>query len=130
MTPDRIPFRVVALQATVPEGIPIEWMGREVPSGPLTIELDDGPAGHESRGQLDYVGQRAWAEFHVRIRMAELTDLLSDLGFDPRLTEPVCAVVRSEGRILDDHSFALTGPCEVRPHEVFGGTRAAMLPGQ
>jgi len=130
MTPNRILFRVAALNATVPEGIPIHWMGKEIASGPLTIELDDDPTGEESRGELDYVQRRAQAEFHVRIQMSELTDLLSALGVDPQLTRPVRAVVRSEGQILDDHSFALTGPCEVQAHEVFGGTEATMLPGQ
>jgi hypothetical protein len=105
-------------------------MGNEIPSGPLTIELDDGPAGKESRGELDYARHRVQAEFHVRIRLSELTDLLSELAFDSQLMRPVCAVVHSEGQILDDHSFALTGPCEVQPHEVFGGTQAQMLPGQ
>jgi hypothetical protein len=130
MTQDRIAFRVTALHATVPEGVPVEWMGKEIPSGPLTIVLDDGPPEEESRGELDYARQHARAEFHVRIEMPELTDLLEALGVDPALTCPVRAVVRSEGQILDDHSFALTGPCQVLPHEAFGGARAAMLPGQ
>jgi hypothetical protein len=130
MTSDRILFRVAALNAMVPEGVPIQWMGQEIPSGPLTIELDDGPTGKESRGELDYVQHRAQAEFHVRIRMSELTDVLSAVGVDPQLTRPVRAVVCSQGQILDDHSFALTGPCEIQPHDVFGGTEANMLPGQ
>jgi hypothetical protein len=129
MTQDRIAFRVAALNATVPEGVPLEWKGREVPSGPLTIVLDEGPSGDASRGELDYARRHARAEFHVRIEMSELTEPLSALGVDPALTQPVRAVVRSEGRILDDHSLALSGPCQVLPHEVFGGARAAMLPG-
>jgi hypothetical protein len=130
MIQDRIAFRVTALNATAPEGVPVEWMGEEIPSGPLTIVLDDGPSGEDSRGELDYARRHARAEFHVRIEMSELTDLLEALGVDPRLTRPVRAVVRSEGQITDDHSFVLTGPCQVEPHEVFGGARATMLPGQ
>jgi hypothetical protein len=130
MTQDRIPFRVAALNATVPEGVPVVWMGREIPSGPLAIVLDEGPAGEESRGELDYEQRHARAEFHVRIEMSELTDLLEALGVDAALTCPVRAVVRSEGQIMEDHSFALNGPCQVLPHGVFGDARAAMLPGQ
>ncbi len=130
MTQDRIAFRVATLSAVVPGGVPLEWMGQIVPSGPLTIGLAEAPSGGESRGELDYARRQARAEFHVRIELSELTDLLAALGVDPALTRPVRAVVRSAGQILDDHSLALSGPCRVLPHEVFGGAGAAMLPGR
>jgi hypothetical protein len=130
MTQDRIAFRVAALSAVVPEGVPLEWLGQVVLSGPLTIELDEGPSGAENRGALDYARRRARAEFHVRIELSELMDVLAALGVDPALTGPVRAMVRSAGRIRDDHSLALSGPCRILPHVVFGGARAAMLPGR
>ena len=44
MSDDLLRFTVTRLSATVPEGVPITWRGRELASGPLTIELprDDG----------------------------------------------------------------------------------------
>ena len=53
------------------------------------------------------------------------------LGLDRELTQPIHAVIRSEGEILDDHSFALDGSSNLGPHTLFpsGETRAAVLPG-
>src|SRR5262245_5870581 len=129
MAIERMPFRITALHASVPDGVPIEWMGKELSSGPLLIELREGPGVDESRGQLDYACQQAHAEFHVRVEMPKLMDLLQTLGVDPSLTEPVNAVVRSEGKILDDHSFNLVGACWMEPHKLFDGARAGMLSG-
>ena len=120
-------FQVTSLRACVPEGVAIEWRGKELPSGPLMIELDEGS--NESRGDLDYATRRAHAEFHVRVEMPELVDLLQTLGVAPALTRPVHAVVSSEGKILDDHSFNLVGACRMEPHELFNGAEAGMLPG-
>jgi hypothetical protein len=41
------------------------------------------------------------------------------------------AVLRSEGDILDDHGFALSGTCAIEPHGLLPAetTRAAVLPG-
>ena len=36
MDHDCIAFHVVALAASIPEGVPMEWQGRELASGPLT----------------------------------------------------------------------------------------------
>jgi hypothetical protein len=130
MTQDRIAFRLAALSAIVSEGVPLEWMGQIVPSGPLTIDLDEGPSGAANRGELNYARRQARAEFHVRIELSELTDVLAALGVDPALMGPVRAMVRSAGHIRDDHSLALSGPCQILPHVVFGGARAAMLPGR
>jgi hypothetical protein len=132
MDNDSIGFRIVALAASVPEGIPMEWQGRELASGPLTIELDESSQGEGNRGLLDYAQWRAQADFRVRITFPELTSALEDLGLDPALTQPVHAVLHSEGEILKDHSFALSGRCELRPHELFlpDETQAAVLPGR
>ena len=83
MDNDSIGFRIVALAASVPEGIPMEWQGRELASGPLTIELDESSQGEENRGLLDYARRRAQADFRVRITFPELTSALEDLGVDP-----------------------------------------------
>lgn len=129
MYDDRIDFRVSRLSATVPEGVPVRWQGKEFPSGPLAIELD-GAA--ESRGALDYSSSRAAAEFHVRLSFPQLASLLEDAGVDPELTRPVGAVLRSEGDILPDHSFALAGVCRLSAHELFppDDSRARVLPGR
>ncbi|MBI3697172.1 MAG: hypothetical protein HY238_20345 [Acidobacteria bacterium] len=127
MKTNQVAFRVTALEAGVPEGVPIEWQGRELASGPLTIELDEDS--QASRGALDYSRRRAQAEFHVRLKFPEFAAMLADLGIDPALGEPVRAVLRSEGEILDDHGFALSGRCELRPHELLDHASAAVLPG-
>jgi hypothetical protein len=132
MGADLLRFNVTELAATVPEGVPITWRGREFASGPLAIELSPGEAGLTSQGVLDYTNGRARAEFHVRLRFPKFAETLEDLGVDPALTKPVQAVLRSEGGILDDHSFALSGACELEPHGLLPRetTRAAVLPGQ
>jgi hypothetical protein len=104
-------------------------MGKELPSGPVLIELHQGSGGEPSRGELDYVDRHARAEFHVRVEMPELVELLQTLGVDRGLTEPVYAVVRSEGSILGDHSFNLVGRCHLAPHPLFDGLQASLLPG-
>jgi hypothetical protein len=126
---DSLSFRVTRLEASVPEGVPITWEGREIPSGPLAIELE---ADRESQGRLDYAGGRAAAQFHVTLRFPELARALEGLGVDPAITEPVRAVLHSEGDILPDHGFELAGRCELAPHGLFapGGTTASVLPGQ
>lgn len=131
MHQDQVTFRITELAATVPDGVPIEWQGREFTSGPLEIELDHSPAAEANQGVLDYAGRRARAEFHVRLKFPEFAAELEALGVDPALSQPVRAVLRSEGEILEDHSFALSGRCELRPHELLPAhqTRAAVLPG-
>jgi len=127
MNRSRLPFRVTGLRATVPDGVPVRWQGRELDSGPLTIELEDDPG---NQGVLDYHRRNARATFHVRMGFPELAASLAALGVDPALTAPVRGVLRSEGDILDDHSFALSGPCELLPHELAGDrTAASVLPG-
>jgi hypothetical protein len=130
MTRERIDFRVTGMTASVPDGVPVEWQGRELWSGPLTMELEEGAA-PESHGVLDYEQRRAEATFHVRLAFPELAGTLEELGVDRALTQPVRAVLRSAGEILADHSFALSGRCALEPHELFSGesAAAAVLPG-
>jgi hypothetical protein len=133
MGTDLLRFTVTRLSATVPEGVPITWRGREFTSGPLTIELaalDEGTAANQ--GVLDYASRRARAEFHVQLSFPQFAEVLGDLGVDPALSKPVHAVLRSDGDILDDHSFVLSGTCDLEPHGLLPRetTRAVVLPGQ
>jgi hypothetical protein len=132
MADDLLRFTVTRLSATVPDGVPITWRGKAFDSGPLTIELCEGGDGTANHGVLDYARRRARAEFHVQLGFPEFAEILRDLGVDPALTEPVKAVLRSEGDILDDHSFVLSGVCDVAPHDLVPRetTTAAVLPGR
>jgi hypothetical protein len=132
MNNDLLRFTVTRLSATVPEGVPIAWRGREFDSGPLTIELAECDDGNASQGVLDYASRRARAEFHVRLSFPHFAEALDDLGVDPALSKPVHARLRSEGAILDDHGFALSGTCDLEPHDLLPreATSAAVLPGQ
>jgi len=123
-----VAVRVTRLEAVVPEGVPVRWQGNLIPSGPLAVTLDPE---HESEGQLDYGSGRASVEFHVQLSFSELARALDGLGVDRAMTEPVRAVIRSKGKILPDHSFMLSGACELRPHALFDpqATHAAVLPG-
>ena len=131
MRATRIHFTVTALEASVPEGIPLTWQGREIDSGPLVIELQRGLDGEGNRGTLDYLCRRARAEFRVRLSFPELEEALLDLGVDPSLTIPIHAVLRSEGEILENHGFRLSGRCELAPHALFPQDEcaASVLPG-
>ena len=129
MNEARLRFQVTKLAATAPEGVAVKWQGREYTSGPLEIELDEeAPA---SEGLLDYNKRRARAEFHVRLKFPEFAGMLASLGVDPEMTRPVRAVLRSEGEILEDHGFALSGPATLAPHGLLaaGETAASVLPG-
>jgi len=129
MSQDRLRFQVTKLAATAPEGVAVEWQGREYTSGPLEIELDEeAPA---SEGVLDYGERRARAEFHVQLKFPEFAGVLESLGVDAEMTRPVRAVLRSEGEILEDHGFALIGPATLAPHGLLAAeeTAASVLPG-
>jgi hypothetical protein len=129
MTDSVLAFEVTRLAAAVPHGVPLTWRGRAFDSGPLAIELSPRAP---SRGALDYASGRARAEFHVRLSFPEFARTVEDLGLDPALGEPVEAVLRSEGDILEDHGFALHGRCELAPHALLPReeTSAAVLPGR
>jgi hypothetical protein len=125
-------FRITNLSARVPEGVRIVWQNRECESGPLTLELDDGAPESGNQGLLNYSRGRATAEFHVRLAFPDFASALEDLGVDPEFTEPVRAVLHSEGEILKDHSLVLSGRCALAPHSLLPSdeTKATVLPGQ
>ena len=128
MSYERVPFQVTHLTAFVPQGMPIEWQSRIFSSGPLTVTLDEGGC---SEGVLDYETRHAEAQFRVKIEFPEFADLLEGLGVDRSLASPVYAVLRSQGDILDDHGFALSGSCDLSAHPLFAQdcTSASVLPG-
>jgi hypothetical protein len=128
---NQVPIDVTHLSAEVPEGVPIEWQETTLNSGPLLIELDERLSEEGNRGVLDYDRREARVEFHVRVSFPELADVLQSMGVAPELTQPVRAVLRSQGEILEDHSFALSGASELRPHAMFIPEEAAacVLPG-
>ena len=131
MTSTQVRIKVTDLFAEVPEGVPICWQEKTMSSGPLLIELDESSSEEESWGVLDYDRQEASVEFHVRVRFPQLAEVLESIGVSPELTQPVRAVLRSRGKILDDHSFALSGTSELRPHAIFAAEEGAacVLPG-
>ena len=121
-------FAITDLQARVNEPLKVTWRGREFDPGPLEIQLDTS-AGNGNQGTLDYENRRARAEFHVLLSFPEFAATLEGLGADPELTRPARVVIHSEGEILPDHSFRLSGPCDLEPHMLLNETRAAVLPG-
>jgi hypothetical protein len=127
---NQIPFRVTTLSARVPDGIPIQWQGRELMSGPLEIRLNT-DAVEGSKGLLDYEKNQAKVTLRVNVSFPELAAVLNDLGVDAKLTKPIHARLRSTGEIRDDHSLVLGGECALEPHELFPSpeTAAALLPG-
>jgi hypothetical protein len=132
MSKDLTPFHVSNLTASIPEGLTLQWRGREFASGSLTVELDPDADPGRSHGVLDYDRRRACAEFHVQVTFPQFAAMLEELGVDVELTRPVRAVLRSEGAILEDHSFVLSGACDIHPHALLPRkkTAATVLPGQ
>jgi hypothetical protein len=129
---ERIKFRITNLSARVPERIALAWQGKEFDSGPLIIELDENASVTGNQGTLDYLHSRVRAEFQVRLMLPEFAATLEDLGLDPEFARPVRALIHAEGEILADHSFALSGPCDVASHALFipEETKACVLPGR
>ena len=132
MSEQIVNFEITNLAAEVNESISLEWQGKSFDSGLLAVELDDSAPGGANQGVLNYSQRRASAEFHLRLRFPELANTLEALGVDPELIRPVSAVLRSEGEILDDHSFALSGRCDLASHALFPSeeTRASVLRGR
>lgn len=133
-----LPVQVARLEASIPEGVPIRWQGREFQSGPLKATLVGEPAGAgPSGGVLNYGQRKAQLEFHVKLEFPEFAEMLADMGVDAAFTAPVRATIRSAGEILEDHGFALSGRCDVLPHGLFADparpdcehAAAQMLPG-
>jgi hypothetical protein len=131
MVSGQIQIKVTGLFAQVPGGVPILWHDTLMNSGPLLIELDETGSEGGNTGVLDYDWREVKVEFHVRVRFPELADLLESLGASSELAQPVRAVLRSEGKIQDDHSFALSGASTLRPHSILVDeeTSACVLPG-
>lgn len=125
-----VQFAITHLAARLAETFSVQWEGKEFDPGPLHVALDE-TAGAHNEGTLDYTARHARAEFHVLLTFPEFAGLLQSLGVDPELTRPVHAVIRSEGDILADHSFLLSGPCDLAPHALLNPeeTRASVLPG-
>lgn len=129
MDSSQVRFSITRLEAQVPDGVPIEWQGKTFNSGALNIHLDS--SGNASSGVLDYSRKRAVAEFHIRLEFPEFAHMLEALDVAPELLQPVRAVLNSEGEILDDHSFVLSGRCRLEEHGLFPSreTGASVLPG-
>ena len=127
---DLVKFTITDLQARVAEEFRVLWAGREYNPGPVHIELDRA-AGTRNAGRLDYGSRRASADFHLLLSFPEFARTLNELEADPELARPLALVVRSEGRILADHSFLLDGRCDLAGHALLppGETRASILPG-
>jgi hypothetical protein len=125
-----VKFTITDLQAQVADDFRVLWAGREYNPGPVYIELDC-TAGTGNAGQLDYDSRRACAEFHVLISFPEFATTLNELEADPGLTRPLSVVVHSQGDILEDHSFVLSGRCDLAGHALLppGETKASLLPG-
>ena len=125
---NQLSFQVVHLAAAAPDGIPVEWQGREFASGPLMIHLD--PDAGPSLGSLDYSQGRARVEFRVAMAFPEFAQTLTDLGVAAEFSEPLRAVIQSEGSILEDHRFFLSGTATVAKHVLFDHQAgASVLPG-
>ena len=125
---NQVSFEVMNLAAVVPGGIPVQWQGREFSSGPLLMTLDS-EAG-ASLGSLDYSDRRARVEFRVKMAFPEFAQTLEELGTARDFAEPLRAVIRSEGPILEDHSFRLSGAASVAGHALFDDhAQGSVLPG-
>jgi hypothetical protein len=125
---NQISFQVANLAAVVPEGIPVEWQGREFASGPLVMTLD-AEAG-ASLGSIDYSERHARVEFRVVMTFPEFASTLEDLGGGSECSRPLRAVISSEGSILEDHSFVLGGRVSLAEHALFDDrARGSVLPG-
>jgi len=127
---DVVKFAITDLQARVADDFSVLWAGREYDPGPVYIELDR-TAGIRNAGRLNYGSRRASAEFHLLLSFPEFARTLNELEADPEFTRPVSAVVRSRGDILGNHSFVLSGRCDLMGHALLppGETKASFLPG-
>jgi hypothetical protein len=127
-----VPFNITKMDASIPEGINLVWMGCALNSGPLQVQLDDlARAEGDNCGELDYETNVARARFNVRIELSGLRKLLAGATHCETI-EPIRAVLHSEGVITEDHNFGLSGPMEFHDHPLFGpeGVVATILPGR
>jgi hypothetical protein len=128
--PDVVKFSITNLKAHVPDEVCITWQGKDFDVGWLHIDLDR-TAGMLNTGVLNYATKRAQAEFHVLLTFPKFASMLDALEVDTELTRPLRAIIRSQGDILDNHGFVLSGPCDLMPHALLkaGETTASVLPG-
>jgi hypothetical protein len=107
------------------------WRGYKISTGPLDFGLDDSTG--ISCGVMNYELGAVLSEFHVSVRFRRFALQLKALGIDAELMAPVHAVLKTEGKILPDHSFngGLRGSCKVESHKMFSGQdlRIEILPG-
>ena len=125
MNKNQLHFDVTDFDVTVQEGVKINWQGREIDSGRLTIKL--GEPG--SSGVIDYETGTVDVEFRVRISspsLDELFDILDDMGADRGVTAPLDAVIRSKGSVFEDHSLRLAGKGEIMEHRIFNPAETSL----
>jgi len=107
------------------------WRGCNISTGPLDLGLDDSTG--ISCGVMNYELGVVLSEFHVLVRFRRFGFQLKPLGIDAELVAPVHAVLKTEGKILPDHSFngGLRGSCKVESHRMFSSQdlRVEILPG-
>ncbi len=131
MSRDVVEFRITNLDVHVPGGLPVMWRGYKISTGPLDFSLDD--SNGISCGVMNYELGVVSSEFHVLVRFRRFALQLKALGIDAELMAPVHAVLKTEGKILPDHSFngGLRGSCKVESHKMFSSRdlRIEILPG-
>jgi len=107
------------------------WHGYKISTGPLDFALDDSTG--KSCGVMNYELGLVLSEFHVLVRFRSFALQLKTLGIEADLIAPIHAVLKTEGKILPDHSFngGLRGNCRVESHKMFSGQdlRIEILPG-
>ena len=107
------------------------WRGFKSSTGPLGFGLDDSTG--ISCGVMNYKLGVVSAAFHVLVRFRWFASPLKALGMDAEFMAPVHAVLKTEGKILPDHSFngGLRGSCKVESHKMFASQdlRIEILPG-
>src|ERR1700745_3016666 len=99
------------------------WRGYNISTGPLDFGLDDSTG--LSCGVMNYELGVVSSEFHVLVRFRRFALQLKALGIDAELMPPIHAVLKTEGKILPDHSFngRLPASCWVRPTQSFRALR-------
>ena len=107
------------------------WHGYKISTGPLDFGLDDSTG--MSCGVMNYELGVVLSKFHVLVRFRRFALRLKALGIDAELMSPVHAVLRTEGKILPDHTFngGLRGSCKVESHKMFSSKdlQIEILPG-
>ena len=107
------------------------WRGYKTSTGPLDFGLDESTG--ISSGVMDYEHGVVLSEFRVLVRFRRFAFHLKALGIDAELMPPIHAVLKTEGKILPDHSLngGLRGSCKVESHKMFSSEdlRIEILPG-